>query len=124
MVVGVGVALDKQKNLSDINEFKVVLTNYNDKISIDVTPVLHSFSIFEDINSPVCTCELVIQDALGLLAKLPIIGEEFITIQYRTRGMKAQSETDLFPLVVRSFRADKIIDHEESGEKMLNFKLH
>jgi len=39
-------------------------------------------------------------------------------------GEAGEAITDLFPLVLRSFRADKIIDHEESTEKLLNFKLH
>lgn len=118
MAGGSAGGVDQQKDtLQEINEYKIQIVNFNLEKGFDITPLVPSFSIYEDINDSFCTIELIIQDANILKEKLPIIGEEQIIITYKSRGLPK------FEKVIRSFRVIKMGDHEHATEKMLVYKL-
>ena len=98
--------------------YEVLIVNYNFQKGFDITPLVASFEITEDINKSFCSCELVIRDATGLRHSLPIVGEEQIIISYRSRGLPK------FPKVTRGFRIIKVGEHEHSTEKTLVYKLY
>ena len=110
--------LDKQKDtLQDINQFEIKLVNYEFKNGLNINPLVASFNITEDINSPHCSVELVIQDATNLKDRLPIVGEELIIFTYKSRGLPK------FPKVIRSFRIIKVSDYQHATEKMIVYKV-
>ena len=57
----------------------------------DITDIVVSINIFEDIFSTAMTCNLVVVDNLNLIEKLPIIGQEFVEMKLSTPQLK---ETD------------------------------
>ena len=53
----------------------------------DIRYIYTGFNIFEDIFSPFISGTIVIQDAVGLLNRLPIIGEEILELDVITPGL-------------------------------------
>ena len=54
------------------------------------------FDVYESIMSPVMFAEIVISDSMGLLQSFPIIGEEYIKLQFSTPKLKGEPATFLF----------------------------
>tara|TARA_R100000458_G_scaffold45079_1_gene43248 strand:- start:750 stop:2192 length:1443 start_codon:yes stop_codon:yes gene_type:complete len=52
--------------------------------SVDILELVNSFSIFEDINSPFVVGEVTISDRLNMIDRVPIVGNEKISIFFRT----------------------------------------
>jgi len=52
--------------------------------SVDILELVNSFSIFEDINSPFVVGEVTISDRLNMIDRVPIVGNETISILFRT----------------------------------------
>ena len=69
----------------------VRLSNFRDEVR-DITDLVFGFSIYEDLFSPTVSCELVVADAEGLNTTFPIVGDEHVTIIYKTRGTKVNKE--------------------------------
>lgn len=119
MSIGMAAGGDKQdRSHYDIADYEVLIVNFNFQKGFDITPLVATFEITEDINKSFCSMELVIRDATNLRHELPIIGEEQIIITYRSRGLPQ------FPKVTRGFRIIKIGEHEHSTEKNLVYKLY
>ena len=72
---------------SEAIDIQVKISNFKDEI-FDVTNLVHGFSIYEDLFSATNSCEILLSDAEGLKEILPIVGDEHVTITYRTRGIK------------------------------------
>ena len=99
----------------------VRLSNYKDEVR-DITDLVYGFSIYEDLFSPTSSCELIITDAEGLNTTFPIVGDEHVTIIYKTRGTKTNKEQ--YQTRVRSFQIYKMSKVVESSERQQNYKLH
>ena len=102
MSIGMAAGGDKQdRSHYDIADYEVLIVNFNFQKGFDITPIVASFEITEDLNKSFCSMELVIRDATNLRHELPIIGEEQIIITYRSRGLPK------FPKVTRGFESLK-----------------
>jgi hypothetical protein len=134
-----------QEKITRAHEFapnyKFVITNFEDKV-IDITVLVQSFNIYEDLFKNVTSCDIVISDAMGLIDGLPIVGDEYVTLSYRSAGFKTAKENtdsteplkDLDPEApgtqiefenrIRSFRVYKIGKRVESAERQQNYVLH
>ena len=77
---------------SEIADLQVKISNFKDEVR-DITDLCFGFSIYEDLFAPTSSIELMIVDAEGLLEQTPIIGDEHVTITYRTRGIKNFKKT-------------------------------
>lgn len=62
------------------------LTNIDNSRAYDLSAQVIEFSIYEDILFPVIRAEFTIIDSLGILTGFPIIGEEFIYVEFTTPG--------------------------------------
>ena len=98
----------------------VRLSNYKDEVR-DITELVYGFSIYEDLFSPTVSCELIITDAEGLNTTFPIVGDEHVTIIYKTRGVKTDKEQ--YTTRVRTFQVYKMAKVVESAERQQNYKL-
>lgn len=61
----------------DFKLSSIKIGSYNGA-EIDVTALVRRIEIYEDINSPFLTTEIVLIDSIGLESQLPIVGEEFV----------------------------------------------
>lgn len=64
---------------------KIILTNFESK-ELDITNLTLEFGIYEDLFSHFLTGYIIIDDTNGILERLPIIGEEFVSISFKTAG--------------------------------------
>lgn len=55
---------------------------------VDATKYVVGFSIFEDVYSPFVYIELAVADFDGLNKKFPLLGEEFLTVSFKTSRSK------------------------------------
>lgn len=68
----------------DIALQSITLQSEDGQRKYDLLAQVKSFEIYESILSPVIFAEFTIADAMGLLEKFPIIGEEYINILFQT----------------------------------------
>lgn len=68
--------------LGDINLISLRIKSVLGGNDIDFRGQVITFSIYEDIYEPTVYAEFVIQDSINLIGKLPILGEEEITVKF------------------------------------------
>ena len=68
----------------DIQILKVQLTNEAGTKTYDMMNQVKGIELYESILSPVIFCELVVQDSINLHQNFPIIGEEYVSITFKT----------------------------------------
>ena len=105
-------------------EFKFTLVNFEEE-TVDITDLVDSFNIYENLFENVTTCDIIIADAMGLIDGMPIVGDEYITLAYKSAGFKTvDGNQEEFTTRTRSFRVYKIGDRVESSERQQNYILH
>ena len=67
----------------------LILKSEDGNREFDLLDHCKSIDIFESILSPAVFVELGIADAIGLYESFPIIGEEFVSIRFKTPGSKS-----------------------------------
>ena len=78
-------------------------------------------NLYEDLFSPSLTGTIQISDGVGLLESLPIIGEETVNIQVRTKGIKRERADELDSGPFRGSQNDGIIDIKMRVFKIADF---
>ena len=107
-----------------IEDLDIVIVNFNEASSINITDLVPHFNIYESIFDQYCTCDLILSDAVNLMARLPIVGEEYVIFRYKTAGLKGGDERQPFELRTRSFKIYKMSEKVENNEGTSNYKLH
>ena len=73
---------------------KLIFTSPHRKGYVDLKAAWSDFNIYESLFSPYLTADIQIVDGVGLLESAPIIGEETIQIQVKTKGIVRQRTPD------------------------------
>lgn len=73
----------------DVELKRSVLMNRARTVKLDIQSQIISFSIYEDMLAPCLYAEIDIMDGINLLQAFPIIGEEFIELEFQTPGFPA-----------------------------------
>lgn len=68
----------------DVNMMGLVLVSENQQRAMDLMQHVKAISIYESIMAPVVMADLEVADAIGMLQDFPIIGEEYISISFKT----------------------------------------
>ena len=113
---------------------KLTLTSPHRKGYIDLKAAWSDFNIYESIFSPYLTADIQLVDGIGLMESVPIIGEETITIQVKTKGIvrERKPENNLpGPFegsqnegrISLKFRVVKINNIVKLNDQMLTYKL-
>lgn len=63
---------------------QLLLNTVSSDFSLDLKPYMMEFHLYEDIFSPTLQGSVVIRDAINLIGKLPIIGDEILTVDIQT----------------------------------------
>jgi hypothetical protein len=63
---------------------QLLLNTISSDTPLDLKPFMVEFHLFEDIFSPTLHGSIVIRDALNLIGRLPIIGDEVLTVDIQT----------------------------------------
>ena len=113
---------------------KLTLTSPHRKGYIDLKAAWSDFNIYESIFSPYLTADIQLVDGIGLMESVPIIGEETITIQVKTKGIvKERKPENNLPgpfegsqnegRISLKFRVVKINNIVKLNDQMLTYKL-
>ena len=92
----------------------VALINYQGDV-FDLRNFLESFNIYEDIFAPTMSADITLSDAVGLIEKLPIIGDEIFVIDFNTPTFKN---------IKLAFDVVKIGNHKKLNERADFYTLH
>jgi hypothetical protein len=109
--------------------------------TLNITAMVANFNIYEDLFDYTNSCDLVIIDSKGLVENFPIIGEEFVSITYRSYYEKkrfthspnyispantgtSNNKTDGFEKITRIFKVYKVGKSFEKAERANAFVLH
>ena len=68
----------------DIQQIGLVPFNRSEDSFIDIKPMCVEISIFEDVESSSVSIQVLIEDGIGIIERMPLIGDEKIVISYRT----------------------------------------
>lgn len=82
---------------------------------VAIHQVMVEMHIFEDINKPFLTGTLAITDGVGLVSKLPIVGEEHLNVTIETPGADTIEHT---------FYVYKISDRINTGDNLQTYMLN
>lgn len=63
---------------------QLLLNTASSDVSLDLKPYMMEFHLYEDIFSPTLQGSVIIRDAVNLIGKLPIIGDEVLTVDIQT----------------------------------------
>lgn len=91
------------------------LINYNGDF-FDLRTFLHSFNIYEDLFTNTMSADVTIIDAVGLVERLPIIGDELFVIDFNTPTFTKK--------IVLSFDVVKIGNKKKINERGDFYTLH
>jgi len=112
---------------------KLLLTSPNRKGSVDLKAAWSDFNIYEDIFGNFLTGNIQIVDGVGLMESVPIIGEETLQIQVKTKGLEKQRSPNTIPgpfegslnegLINLKFRVVKILNVMKLNEGIITYRL-
>ena len=94
---------------------------------INIIPMIDTVTIHEDISKPYLYCDISIRDARGLREQVPIVGEEFISLEVATKTFSPPTGTGANPLdniVKKVFRVYEVSPIVNSSERMKLYVLH
>jgi hypothetical protein len=91
------------------------IINYNGDF-FDLRTFLHSFNIYEDMFTSTMSADVSIIDAVGLIERLPIIGDELFVIDFNTPTFSKR--------IVLSFDVVKIGNRKKINERGDFYTLH
>lgn len=74
---------DKSYSAGDVEIKLFDLVSLDGKIRQSIITQVVSFDVYESIMLPVMYCEIFIKDSINLIEKFPIIGEEFVEIEFK-----------------------------------------
>ena len=89
---------------------KLTLTSPNRKGYVDIKAAWSDFNIYEDLFGNFLTGNVQIVDGVGLMESVPIIGEETIHIQAKTKGITKQRNQTAIPGPFEGSRNEGILD--------------
>ena len=112
---------------------KLQLSSPNRKGFVDLKAAWSDFNIYEDLFGSYLTGNIQIVDGVGLMESVPIIGEETIHIQAKTKGITKQRNQTAIPgpfegsrnegILDLKFRVISLSDIVKLNEGVLSYKL-
>lgn len=72
------------KENGDVKIYDIKITNSNGSDTKDIRGQVKQVSIYEDLEEPTLFCDILIDDQIDLVTKLPILGEETVSISFKS----------------------------------------
>lgn len=97
----------------ELNELQIISLNK----SYDIQPYFMELNLYEDMFSPSMSGEIVVADPIGMMKNLPIIGEEYLTLDFNTSGMEAK--------IRKTFRIYKVEKRSfQESDRVQTYVIH
>jgi hypothetical protein len=75
--------MQKTYNAGDVELTQFDIVSLSGRGRQSIIPQVITFDIYESITLPIMYCEILINDAINLIESFPIIGEEYIEIEFK-----------------------------------------
>lgn len=85
--------------------------------TLDLRPFIIEINIYEDIYSPALTGNVVIRDAVNLIGRLPLVGDEVITIDVHTPSFSTTIKSDRINKIQKSFSVYSINNRSLNSDR-------
>jgi hypothetical protein len=69
---------------NEIDLQSIVLIAHNQTTVLDVKHMVHELNVYESIYSKAVKADLVIEDSIGLIERMPLVGDEWCMIKFKT----------------------------------------
>jgi hypothetical protein len=92
--------------------------------TLDLRPFIVEINIYEDMYSPALTGNVVIRDAVNLIGKLPLVGDEVITIDVHTPTFSEPAKPDRINKIQKSFSVYSIKDRSLNSDREQFYTIH
>ena len=102
------------KVAGDVQVKGVIMTSLSGAV-LDITDVCSRVEIFEDIYSPFLTMNISVIDSIGIAEKMPIIGEEYLTVNITDATGNG--------LINKEFYVYKVKDRVEVADRSISYVL-
>ena len=117
----------------DFELLKLTLTSPNRKGFVNLKAAWSDFNIYEDLFGSYLTGNIGIVDGVGLMESVPIIGEETLHIEVKTKGITRERNQQAIPgpfegsqnegIINLKFRVVKISDLRKLNDGMISYNL-
>jgi hypothetical protein len=94
----------------------VQIHSFSNSSPVDITELIAQIDVYESISSPFMSLDISIIDNLGLIDKIPIVGEELI-------GIDLRDQANLGGLNTYTCFLYKISDREQISDRGFSYKL-
>lgn len=88
----------------DVKVSRLMLLNKDKTVKLNLLPQLISVSVYEDIQAPCLYAEIELVDAINIIQKFPIVGEEFVELEFATPSLPVQA---VYRFAVTSAKGNK-----------------
>lgn len=95
----------------DVKITRLVLFNKDRSVKLVLLPQLISVSVYEDLQSPVLYAEIELIDAVNIIQSFPIVGEEFIELEFVTPGLPLSAVYEFAVVSADNNKADQNAQH-------------
>lgn len=102
-------------------EFEISLINFDQSTSMDIKQMVAEVNIYYDIFNNVIKTDLLISDAIGLIERFPIVGDEKIALKLKTAG-ESKAVSFIFDLYKMSDRS--VMDERHHGYVLHGMSQH
>ena len=109
---------------------QLLLNTISSDTPLDLKPFLMEFHLYEDIFSPTLSGSVIIRDSLNLIGKLPIVGDEVLTVDIQTPwgelgGYDANNIGKFDPInkIQKSFSVYAIKDRKLNNDREQYYQL-
>ena len=100
---------------------QLLITSPSTEATADITDFMMEINLYEDLFSFCMTGNVIIADAANLISNLPIVGNEFITVKFRTPTLEDSPEN----VIQKTFQVyaiyDRILNDDRSQYYNISF---
>ena len=96
----------------------ILLTNFEGK-QLDITNLTLEFGIYEDMFSQFLSGYIILDDTNGILERMPIIGEEFIEIPFKTAGERKYLKYNF-----ATYKIENVASSSDNAQPKSTFIIH
>jgi len=100
---------------------QLLITSPSTEATADITDFMMEINLYEDLFSFCMTGNVILADAANLISNLPIVGNEFITVKFRTPTLEDSPEN----VIQKTFQVyaiyDRILNDDRSQFYNISF---
>ena len=111
----------------DVIVNQLLLNSVSSDVALDLKPYMMEFHLYEDLFSPTLQGSVIIRDAVNLIGKLPIIGDEILTVDIQTPWGTENKSTlgsyDPLNKIQKSFSVYAVKDRKLNNDREQYYQL-